>query len=201
MTSNTTNPYNEQLLAAAAENDKQTMAELLLLCDPLFKDSWPLILAADFGLTDVVEKLIPVSNPKANGSAALAAAARNGHVECLKLLLPVSNPDDGGSFALRTAAANGQAESVKLLLGHSDVFAFECAALACAVRYNHSECIDVLYPISDPKQALATLIKYLKPQDAQHWVQRFAEVEAQQQRTRIAREVPASGKEPVRLKL
>ena len=46
-----------------------------------------------------VERLLPLSDPKANDSSALRWAAQNGHLDVVKLLLPVSAPKVNDSLA------------------------------------------------------------------------------------------------------
>ena len=88
--------------------------------DPKDNDSEALILAANYGYTEIVELLIPVSDPTKGNSRALRFAALYGHIECVKLLIPVSNPKSDNSWALQQAALYGHIECVKLLLPVSD---------------------------------------------------------------------------------
>ena len=48
--------------------------------------------AAANGYKDIVELLIPVSDPKANKSEALYWAAYSGYREIVELIIPVSDP-------------------------------------------------------------------------------------------------------------
>ena len=80
-----------------------------------------LIEAATIGDTEEVQRLIPISDPKALDSRALRWAVHNGHAECVKLLIPVSDPKVLDSEALRWAAHNGHTECVKLLIPVSDL--------------------------------------------------------------------------------
>ena len=57
---------------------------------------------------------------KADGSSALEWAAKNGHKEIVELLIPVSDPKAYDSCALRWAAEKGHKEIVELLIPVSD---------------------------------------------------------------------------------
>ena len=84
--------YNTNLLIEANKNDDvEAVQRLIPVSDPKADNSHALRWAAFYGHTEIVKLLISVSDPKANDSEALRMAARNGHIECVKLLLPVSD--------------------------------------------------------------------------------------------------------------
>ena len=113
--------------------------------------SWALCWAARAGRKEIVELLIPVSDPKAWESLALRVAARNGHKECVELLIPVSEPKAIDSRALRVAVGNGgHKECVELLIPVSDPKAVESEALRWAVQSGYTEIVELLIPASDP---------------------------------------------------
>lgn len=72
--------------------------------------------ASQHGDLDDVQRLLPLSDPKARGSEALSLAAANGHTECVKLLIPVSNPNDRYSLALQYAVMHKHIDIIKLLI-------------------------------------------------------------------------------------
>lgn len=51
-----------------------------------------LMWAAVFGHLDIVQFLLPLSDPKFNNSAALQSAVAQGQIECVDVLYPVSDP-------------------------------------------------------------------------------------------------------------
>ena len=116
-----------------------------------------LIQAAESGDAVEVQRLIPISNPKANDSQALQCAAFDGHIKCVKLLIPVSDPKTHNSAALQMAARNGHTQCVQLLIPVSDPKTRNSAALQMATRNGHTQCVEFLYPVSEPMVALQRL--------------------------------------------
>lgn len=55
------------------------------------KNNGALDTAAEYGYTEIVKLLIPISNPKLHMSFTIAVASHNKHTEIVKLLIPVSN--------------------------------------------------------------------------------------------------------------
>lgn len=78
-------------------------------------------LAVAAGRLDLVERLVPFSEPGHANAASLRAAARHGKKEILVRLIPVSDPTENSSAALRDAAEHGCVEEVELLIPVSDV--------------------------------------------------------------------------------
>ena len=83
--------------------------------DPMHDHSEPLRKAAEAQKPDIVEYLIPLSDPKAHDSLALRWACEKKGIECVELLLPHSNPKDANSSALRLAVVYGNIEGARLL--------------------------------------------------------------------------------------
>ena len=118
-------------LCWAAENGHKEMVELLIpVSDPKAMESEALRWAAYYGHKDIVELLIPVSNPKAYNSSALRLAAYYGHKNIVELLSSVSDPKANNSQALRWAAENGHKECVELLIPVSDTAVVKSLGLA-----------------------------------------------------------------------
>ena len=107
-------------------------------------------LAAANGHKEIVELLIPLSDPKAWESQALRWAALNGHKEIVELLIPISDPMVWSSAALYYAAWKGHKECVELLLPVSDPKAHRSQALRSAAYHGHKEIVELLVPVSDP---------------------------------------------------
>lgn len=114
--------------------------------------------AAYNGHADILELLIPLSDPKANNSEALRWAAQWGHTDCVILLLPVSDPKANNSEALRRAASKGHAECVKRLIPVCDPKALDSHALMLAASNGHTECTQQLIPFSDYQFVLEMML-------------------------------------------
>ena len=138
------------LLWAARKGHKEIVELLIPISDPKALESQALRWAAYHGHKEIVELLIPVSDPKARGSEALRWAAERGHKEIVELLIPVSDPKANDSEALRWAADRGHKECVELLLPVSDFKANDSEALRWAALSGHKEIVALLIPASDP---------------------------------------------------
>ena len=122
--------------------------------DPKAYDSEPLRIASENGHMDIVQLLIPVSNPRTY-YLALNEASANGHVDIVRLLVSLCNSKEygskaHGSDALKIASNNGYTEIVKLLIPISDPKADDSKALRNAVMNNRTETVKLLIPVSDP---------------------------------------------------
>lgn len=134
-------------------------AEKNVIMKNIKKNSQLLIEAAQNGNIEEVDRLIPLSDPKARDSLALRWAAGNGHVECVKLLIPVSDPKSCKSYALQMAAAMGHVQCVRLLIPVSRPKDDNSLALRSATRCAQNACVDLLFEVSDPIVALDLLKK------------------------------------------
>ena len=85
----------------------------------------------------------------------LMYAAEWGSTECVRLLLPVSDPgamNEGGGSALHLAAAMGNEEVVRLLLPESDANLRDkggMTPLMMAAVHGWDGCVEALLPVSD----------------------------------------------------
>lgn len=153
-----------------------------------------LMYAAVRGDAVEVQRLIPISDPKAKNSEALHSAAIYGHARCVELLLPVSDLQaDGdygfdGDYGLQMAARNGHSQCVELLIPIVNPKANNSYALCVAVRHGHTQCVELLYPVSEPMVALQQLqLDY--PNDYNTWGQLQQMVEAERVRNTLNAEV------------
>ena len=105
--------------------------------------------AAENGHKEMVELLLPLSDPKASDSETLRHAVYNGYKEIVELLLPLSDSKAEKSRALRWAALKGHKEIVELLIPASDPKARDSEALRWAARNGHKEIVELLIPVSD----------------------------------------------------
>lgn len=110
-----------------------------------------LIKAAEMGKTSELQRLLPISDPKAHDSLALRWAAKHGHIECVHILIPASNPLSMHSQALRNAAEGGFSDCVAALIPVSDPKDNDSEALRWAADERHVECVRLLIPVSNPK--------------------------------------------------
>lgn len=109
---------NDLLLFAARDGNVAEVCRLIPISDPKAYSSEALRLAAQYGRTECVKLLIPVSNIR--GSYALKIAADYGHTQCVELLIPVSDPKAKDSSALSGASFYGHTPCVELLYPVSD---------------------------------------------------------------------------------
>lgn len=108
-------PSSSALMIAVRDQREEISLALLDHCDARQAD-WhgrtPLMMAAHFGMTHLVERLLPLSDPlarDAQGRDALMFAASTGSFGCVKLLAPLSDAqtlDHEGSSALTLAAGD-----------------------------------------------------------------------------------------------
>lgn len=113
-------------------------------------DSQPLSLAALLGNVDVIELIIPISDPKALDSIALRNAAENGRVECVKILLPHSDPLAQNSAALGEAISAGHVECARLLLPFSNVEDLPIEVFERAILWDYSDALsEAILAMSD----------------------------------------------------
>ena len=109
--------HHEAVIAIKRKSFSELQDLIAKGADPLCEDSEMLRLAAEAAYPEMVEFLIPLSNPLALESLALRWACEQGDegLECVKLLLPHSNPKDCKSAALRLAVTYGGVETARLL--------------------------------------------------------------------------------------
>lgn len=162
----TTHPKGHLLTEAAHNGNVRTIKRLLSSCDAtLLNHTWDALrYAATSGHVECVAALIPYSDPKAYNSQILKwVVGRNmedSHLECIRLLIPVSDCKADGS-----------------------------AALVEAVMNKDFSCMELLYPYSDPYQALDSL-KTKHPEFLQHYAL-LEEFIARTQREQLEQVTPA----------
>lgn len=108
--------------ASAKLGDLETLRNLVEQnkIDPTYEGSELLRVAAESQKPEIVEYLIPLTDPKAMDSLALRWACEKQGIECVKLLLPHSDPTTANSAALRLAVTYGNYEAAKLLFDLCD---------------------------------------------------------------------------------
>lgn len=158
-------PLNIKLFLAVQNNKPDEVAYWLAQgANVDFQDkqgTYPLHMAAQWGLTKVVEKLLvahPDLNPKLKGNTPLILACEAGKVEVVRQLIAagcdvtVSNPAQQGFRAIHFAAQANQVEIVKLLLAKGEGnarTATEDTALFIAANHNCLAVVKTL--LADPQ--------------------------------------------------
>lgn len=199
---------SDYVISAAEHNNLELLREHIpnASSDALDTALW---VAAYYGNAQIIQELIPISNPLANDMQALRMAAQTNCVECIQLLLPVSDPQGDKSdilwdacmyFAneaiaclipfskncargLTVCVSHHNLEGIELLLPVSDLKANNSRPLQIAVEAKFLPLIDVLYPLSEPKKALKAL-QQRWPGRPEQWEELERRM-AQDQRNRI----------------
>lgn len=124
----TSDRLGDTLIMTAIRDNDDAVAEVLLPVADLQRVNslreTPLMLAAYFGKTDLVQKMLDrgAAIDGAGNWSPLSYAAFNGHAAIVRLLLQrgarLEMASENGTTALMAAARNGHAEVVKLLLDY-----------------------------------------------------------------------------------
>jgi Ankyrin repeats (3 copies) len=109
-------PTPRALIWAAFRCDTQLLDILIPISDPTFNGSQALVAAVESGSLECCARLLPLSDPLAGKSSAFRLAAKLGHLDIVRLLSPFANHSDLESYALRSAAAAGHTPVVRFLL-------------------------------------------------------------------------------------
>jgi len=142
-----------QLVEAARNGNADDVRRFIPLCDPKYNHS------------ECVRLLVPVSRPKNDKSGVVRMCVQMQHSECLELLLPFFDANCRGGMALCDAAQAGYIHGVRRLIPLTDLEA-RTRALAAVARMGEQYCAELLYPVSEPLEALRQ-IQELYPQDPQ----------------------------------
>lgn len=176
-----------------------------------------LILAAEDGDHNKVQRLLPLADPSVLGSRALLVACRGGHVPCMQLLLPLASIEDCQTVA-QLVAEHGPPEALELLVKHDPDFApmllvhavtgknlqtatvlsqltdprhKDSLALQWAVVTGQKDMVDILFPVSDPEAALFCIQKQ-HANRPEHWAWFYDRV-VELQKQKILSELKESG--------
>lgn len=141
--------------------------------------------ASHFGHLQCVQYLLPLSDMKRDAGSSVWMAAHNNHQECVKCLLPRSHVSDISASQLmklfivekkidllkllaehqkyvpnilmRLLVENGNVQCFTILLPFCSVQENNSQLLALAVVRQNHEMVDLLYPLSNPHDALELL--------------------------------------------
>ena len=132
---------------------------------PTYRDMTPICLAAFFGLSDSVQKLVKKygsSNiPTSEERTPIHYAARNGYLEIVRFLVPFTKypnaPDDKGFTPIHYAACCGQLETVQFLTGLTDTplapAIFGSTPIHYAACFGHLEVVQFLANFTETPNA------------------------------------------------
>ena len=130
-----------------------------------FRDMTPICLAAFYGLSDTVQKLVKKygsSNiPTSEERTPIHYAARNGYLEIVRFLVPFTKypnaPDDKGFTPIHYAACCGQLETVQFLTGLTDTplapAIFGSTPIHYAACFGHLEVVQFLANFTETPNA------------------------------------------------
>lgn len=135
----------------AAHNKHIACLEFLAAHAGVAHNSWVLISAAANGDADVLQVLLPFSDPKTANSLALRLALSGNHWTCVTLLKDVSHSCIGCSAALSNAVKKNDVEAFERLLPFARVDQHNTQALIHAAQLNYAHFIAPLIFISEPK--------------------------------------------------
>lgn len=117
--------------------------------------------AAAEGFASVVDKLIAQVNDPTYLSSALTHAASNNHLQIVKTLLPLV-PFEKRSEALSRAVINKHTEIIQYLIPLCEPKSNRSQALQFAVEDQLFDIADMLYPVSNPQDALECMMMELE---------------------------------------
>lgn len=123
--------------------------------DQHIDNNFALVQACKDGNLDEVQRLLPMSNPRAHNSAAVRWAGDGGHLEIVRLLAPLSNLQS--CLAVQAAAINGQVEVLHCLLEYDIPPAIQRNALELAATACNAEIFKLLIPGSNYQQVLQNI--------------------------------------------
>lgn len=150
----------KNLVEATKINDLETVRDLMWGCDPKERNSLPFLTAAEYGSLECLEALKSVSDMTANDAEALMRATKSGHMQCVHFLWNKSIPtfNSRGHKALVVAATKGHKNIVDYILerGIDPTFKYSMPLQVAALN-GRQEIVDLLYPLSNPHEALNVL--------------------------------------------
>lgn len=142
----------------AAHNKHITCLEFLAQHAGVENNSWVVISAAANGDADVLQVLLPFSDPKTANSLALRLALSGNHWKCVALLEDVSHSSPGCSAALSDAVKKNNVEAFERLMPFARVDQHNTQALIHAAELNYAHFIVPLIFISEPRSHNSTAL-------------------------------------------
>lgn len=115
-----------------------------------------------------VRELICAIDSKVQHKNALYYATQQENVEMIEFLIPLSDPYAHRCLALRHAAENGKTECLKRLIPVSDPNAYNSQALRSTLIKQYMDCVEILYPVSNTTSVLEQLEADALNSDSRH---------------------------------
>lgn len=180
--------------------------ELLLpLIDPKYNFSESLRLVSYNGIAEMVQRLLPISDPTAMGCVALKSAAEGGHWSVLDQLMgnveESSLPQEVVEDIVRCAARSANLQFLKRLLPFNSQQLNGCYVVLAAEKGNR-EVVDLLYPHCEtfylPSMLQASLERNQISQENYNYVLHYDEHKTHE---KIAQEVEQMGHASLRRKI
>ena len=112
--------------------------------------------AAGQGRLGMVETLLPFCDAKENDSLALSWAAEGGHLDVVRVLAPLSGPL-GSKNTISDVVAKGRADILGFILPLCLPKYHQSLPLQIACQKNDEVIFNMLYPLSDPDEALLAM--------------------------------------------
>lgn len=133
------------LRAAIFRNNVDCARLLLPYCTDRLMNGLTLITAIQFGCTDIVKDLIPISDITRDDSEALRTAVQLGRASCVRELVPHCDVSDG--WALNEAVRHGYTATARELLPHTDMTTVVWyPAISSAIERNDADCVALIAP-------------------------------------------------------
>lgn len=117
--------------------------------------------ACKAGHLHCVKFLIEYTDISYSQHLAVRCAIESNHADCLKLLMEHTQlPLHIYQFCLSESIEHNQPQCLQILVDHfQDNADYNTLLMTSAIREHH-ECVDILYPIGDPKHALMRIQTY-----------------------------------------
>lgn len=178
---------------------------LLPLIDPKYNFSEALRIVSYNGIGEMVQRLLPISDPTAMGCVALKSAAEGGHWSVLEQLMSnveeSSLPQEVVEDIIRCAARAANVQFLKRLLPFNAEQLNGCYVVLAAEKGDR-EAVDLLYPHSDvfyiPSMLQVSLERNQISQENYNYVLYYTEHQTHQ---KIAQEVEQMGHTSPRRKM
>lgn len=144
--------HNARLIALLQDDDPKQHTHL---------SQEALTQACKAGHLQCVQFLIAYADISYGQHVAVRCAIQSNHPDCLRLLMEHTQlPLPIYQFCLEETAKHNQPQCLKILVDHfQDNADYNTVLMTSAIREHH-ECVDILYPIGDPKHALMRIQTY-----------------------------------------
>ena len=160
-----------QLFRNTIGNSRDNVLDLLIQHTDVDELNCGLNAAIDYRRADLIERLLPISRPKTQRSEILTRAVCSQNLEAVRILVNYCNPLAGHSSALQACYDIGDPDLCNTM-------------------------VEILYPVSSPKQAL----KYLYPTSSA-WADLWQRIETERLQSVLRSEIKKYGTAPIKRKM